>query len=338
MSLGAPSESSVRAASRCSRSHSARGRFSRIAAAISAWASPWASAPSRPADPRASRAAARSSSGIPATAATTWGGWRSPSTARAALTARSPGDRAARRRAITSRASARTGVPDPIAKAQRAGAMGRGLMGKLPDEPRVPVRRVMTSAADVRRGRRRGTPHELRRAGDRQGPQGERLREAAVADQGEQIRRGVGDVGPEGDNDQHRDVAHPSSQVADHLQRRPVGPVSVVDDEHHRRGPVSQRGAQPEDAVRDARRRVRPRHGPAEQEISGLSGRSVQQPSPLALVRIVKRRFQQACGSRRRRSDAPAGRRRRREPGSRHSWRRRSLARRASSSQARPAP
>ena len=130
-------------------------------------------------------------------------------------------------------------------------------------------------------------------AGRRQRPQRERLREAAVADQGEQIRRGIGDIGPEGENDQDRDVADPPSHVTDHFQRRPVGPVAVIDDEHQRRARFGQRGAQPEDAVGDARRRVRPWHGPPEQEIARLSGRSVEQPSSLILVGIMQRRFQQ---------------------------------------------
>ena len=45
--------------------------------------------------------------------------------------------------------------------------------------------------------------------------------------------------------------------------------------------------------MRDARRCVGARHGPVEQQISGLRGCSFEQPSPLALIRIMQWRFQE---------------------------------------------
>ena len=53
--------------------------------------------------------------------------------------------------------------------------MGRDLVSKFLDEPRVPVCGVMTSPTEVQWNGGCGPPHQLCRAGDRQGPQGQRL-------------------------------------------------------------------------------------------------------------------------------------------------------------------
>ena len=111
------------------------------------------------------------------------------------------------------------------------------------------------------------------------------------------IRVSRSDVGPrdvwsEGEDDEHRNVAHAPSQVADHFQRRSVGPVAVIDDEHHRRACIGERGAQPEHAVRNAGGRIRAGHGPREQKISGLPGCAVEQPAPLGCIGLMHRCFQ----------------------------------------------
>ena len=178
--------------------------------------------------------------------------------------ARSRGDSAARRRVITSRASPRTCGPEPTGKLSESGPWDANLMTELADQPGIAMRSVVTAPADFARSRRRGASDQLRRASDSQGPQGERPCEAAIADQREQIRRGIGNVGSERENDEHGDVAHPPGEVIHHSQRRSVGPLAIVDDEHHRRVFVGHCSAQPEDAVGDAGRRVRPWHGPAE--------------------------------------------------------------------------
>jgi adenylate cyclase len=69
--------------------------------------------------------------------------------------------------------------------------------------------------------------------------------------------------------------------------------MGVIDHEQHRGTAIGERGAQPEDAVRNARRRVRARDAAAEQEIPGLSGRPVEQPRLLALASLMHGRFQQ---------------------------------------------
>ena len=175
----------------------------------------------------------------------------------------------------------------------------------------------MALAADLeRRGRRRAAdePHRA--------PAGQRLRvqhgrRARPADLAEQVRGRVGVVGAGADDDEQRQLGDPPREVGEHLQRRPVGPVGVVD--HERERPlVGHRRAQPQHAVGDRHRGVRRRARPRR-----AAGRRPAPPRPRAAAPAAARRTRRAAlppaapARRRRRNGARAAPARRGARGSR---------------------
>ena len=243
--------------------------------------------------PPARRAAApSSSSATSATAATTWRGAPSPITASASTTARSRGESSARRARTTVRAIALSGAAPPVGRVERAHAMVGDLAAELAQQPRVAGRRAMALAADLERRRRRRAADEPRRAttGQRLGVQ--HRRRAGPADEAEQVRGRVGIVGTGADGDEQGQVGDPPRQVGEHLQRRPVGPVRVVDHEHERRL-VGQGRAQPQHAVGDRHGGVGAGHRPVAQQGAGRGRRPLEQARPPLVGPVAQRSFQQ---------------------------------------------
>ena len=227
----APAATSARAVSRCSCSRRCATARRRSPSAISPCAKRSPSAASRPAAISASRAEPRSPSATPATAATTCGRVPSPITASASATPRSRGHSSATRRR-TKCARATGGASWRLVDRRRP--VRGDLPGELAEQPRVAAAArwqawhrsssasgasARTSCARARRVRGRGSQHRRRARG---------------AEQAQDVRGGVGIVGARRDHDQQRQVLDPPREVRQHLQRRAVGPLRVVDHEHQR--------------------------------------------------------------------------------------------------------
>jgi hypothetical protein len=187
------------------------------------------------------------------------------------------------------RAQRRGVAPGPV---ERAHAMVGDLAAELAQQPRVAGRRPMALAADRERGERGGAADELRRAARSQRLGVQHGRGGRAADEAEQVRGRLGILGAGADGDEQRQVHDPPGQVGEHLQRRPVGPVRVVDDEHERRV-VGQRRAQPQHAVGDRHGGVRAGHRPVEQQGAGRGGRAVEQARALLGRYVAQRPLQE---------------------------------------------
>ena len=175
---------------------------------------------------------------------------------------------------------------------ERVGPVRGDLPAELAEQPGVAVDHAVAVAADVDRRARRRAVDELDRAGRGQRLRVQERRRAHAAEQAEEVGRGVGIVGADADEDQQRQVGDPAGEVGEHLERRAVGPLRVVDHERDRTL-VGERRAQPEDAVRDRHRGVVAGHAPVEQQLArGVRG-AVEQLVALDLRRVAQRAFEQ---------------------------------------------
>jgi hypothetical protein len=180
--------------------------------------------------------------------------------------------------------------------ALRRGEYAQAVVGdpaaELAQQPRVAGRRAMALAADLRRSRRRRAADELRRAAVGERLRMQHRRRGRPTDEAEEVRGRVGIVGAGADGDEHGQVGDPPREIGEHLQRLPVGPLRVVDDEHERRV-LGQGGAQPQHAVGDRRGGVGAGERPIEQQGAGGGGRPVEQARPSFVRCVAQRSFQQ---------------------------------------------
>ena len=115
-----------------------------------------------------------------------------------------------------------------------------------------------------------------------------------AAEQAQQIRSGARVVGARADRDQQRQVVDAPGEVGEHLQRRAVGPLRVVDDERQR-SPVGDGRAQPQHAVGEEHGGVAAGDGAVEeQRARGRSG-PVEQLRALLAGGLAQRRLQQGA-------------------------------------------
>ena len=131
---------------------------------------------------------------------------------------------------------------------ERSGVARRDLVRELAQQPRVAGGLVVAAVALLRRGAGRVAPDQCGAPGraERTGLEHGGVRDAAELGD---------DAGSRRHDDQQRDVAGAAGEVGERLQRGAVGPVGVVDQQRER-ALLRQRGAGPEQAVGDRRRRV----------------------------------------------------------------------------------
>ena len=150
-------------------------------------------------------------------------------------------------------AGQRGGAPDRILHDVRA--VVRDLVRQLGDQPRVAGGLAVAAVAQRGRGaghvgaHERGAPLRAERAWLEHG---DVLDAAELSEHVERVGRLVR---ARGEDDEQRDVADATGQIGERLERGAVGPVGVVDQEGHR-ALLRQRGAEPEQAVRDRRRPI----------------------------------------------------------------------------------
>ena len=252
---------------------------------------------------------------IPASATTTCSGAPSPRMASAAATARSRG---AARRAGGARRRGRPWSPAaPAARAVDVAEVPNTAIWRpsSPSSHGLPPEARWHSRQRAQRGVRRVAADQRRRAPDGQRGGPEHGRRGHAAEQAQQVDGRAGVAGAGGD----RRAARGSSsirprEVGEHLERRAVGPLRVVDQQHER----AARRASAEHSQKTLwptivwPRRAAP---PSSSRRRGRRGRRAAARARGRARRAAAPRA--ACARRRRGSGAPAGRGRRGAPRSR---------------------